>query len=56
MGSNYVATDEPEEVRVDDSSDQREVRCNRCHGTGLVEIYDQETDCIDCEGYGTVLI
>lgn len=38
-----------EKVRV-------EVPCHRCHETGLVIVHGQETDCLDCEGYGTVLI
>lgn len=66
MGSNYVGPLDAEEVHDDDDdwyryedplTDPRtEVQCMRCRGTGLVEIHDQETDCLDCEGYGTVLI
>ena len=32
-----------------------EVRCNVCKGSGLEIIQGQETDCMNCEGYGTVL-
>jgi RecJ-like exonuclease len=53
VSSYYAEAPEPEEVR---EPQQREIRCNVCKGSGLVEVFDQETDCIECEGYGTVLI
>lgn len=56
MSSNYWTAQPSTAVREDELEGQVEVRCSRCHGTGLVEVYDQETDCIDCEGYGTVFI
>jgi DnaJ-class molecular chaperone len=51
--SNYDYPPLPEEVREEA---KKERRCQRCHGSGLVEVHGQETDCIDCEGYGSVLI
>lgn len=55
MSSYYVFEDEPEEVHVNELGAAIEVRCTRCRGRGWVEVCGQETDCIDCEGYGTVL-
>lgn len=54
--SNYAEYLEPEEVDVIES-EHREVPCNArgCRG-GIVEVHGQETDCIECEGYGSVLI
>lgn len=39
-----------------DSDDREEIRCPRCHGTGIEYVQDQETDCLNCEGYGTILV
>lgn len=52
MSSNYWDVESPAEVR----ENQFEVKCARCHGSGLVMVHGQETDCIDCEGYGSVLV
>jgi DnaJ-class molecular chaperone len=52
MGSYYDEPEGPEEVRVA----KNERLCTRCKGSGSVELHGQETDCIDCEGYGSVLI
>jgi hypothetical protein len=53
MSSNYAWAEEPAEVDV---PQQREVPCPaHCYG-GLVEVHGQETDCITCEGYGTILV
>jgi hypothetical protein len=54
--SYYADYDEPEEVREDGSEAVSEVPCPaHCNG-GLVEVHGQETDCITCEGYGTIEI
>lgn len=45
--------EEPEEVR---ETVETEKRCPRCRGTGSVVVRGQETDCLDCEGFGSILI
>jgi hypothetical protein len=57
VSSNYYGPDWVEEVHVsEDVAEQREVPCPaHCNG-GLVEVHGQETDCITCEGYGTILV
>jgi hypothetical protein len=65
--SNYESPQGSERVQVivseaglaygdPEAEPQREVKCNACYGTGLVEVHGQETDCIECGGYGTVLV
>ncbi len=58
--SNYVHHLQHGWVSVNDESDEdrntREVRCSFCRGSGLVEVQGQETDCIECEGMGSVLV
>lgn len=59
--SNYRLDDEPDEVRVyEDPEDaeptQHEVTCPAHCMNGLVEVHGYETDCITCEGYGTLLV
>lgn len=39
-----------------DTEESQWVPCHRCHGSGLVEVRGQETDCLDCEGEGAVPI
>lgn len=56
MMSNYADFDEHEEVHVDEDDQGREIPCTRCRGRGWVLVHDQETDCIDCEGYGSVIV
>lgn len=34
----------------------QERTCPRCKGLGSVELHGQETDCIDCDGWGSILI
>lgn len=56
MASNY-ADAFPSETVDENESDGVEYRpCKRCRGLGVVEVHDQETDCLDCEGYGEVPI
>ena len=53
MSSSYYEMDgAPEKVR----ETVQEKVCSRCRGTGSVELHGQETDCIECEGWGSVLI
>jgi RecJ-like exonuclease len=56
--SNYVVGSSRETVSTaqPNNNDGEEQRCNRCRGTGVVEVQDQETDCIFCEGYGYILV
>ena len=57
MSSNYADLDvvgDPYEY--EEEPEQREVRCPARCLNGLVEVHGQETDCITCEGYGTILI
>lgn len=55
--SNYVDLEEPEEVRVNEEEpEQHEVPCPAHCRNGLVEVHGYETDCITCEGYGTLLV
>lgn len=57
MSSNYEPEIWDEEVREnEDEPTQREVSCPAHCRNGLVEVHGQETDCITCEGYGTILI
>jgi RecJ-like exonuclease len=51
--SNYGFPPLPETVREEQ---HREQPCSRCKGLGTVEVHGQETDCITCEGWGSVLI
>jgi hypothetical protein len=51
--SNYDWPDEAEEVQ---ENEEREVPCPAHCRNGLVEVHGQETDCITCEGYGTILV
>jgi DnaJ-class molecular chaperone len=53
VSSNYGFPPMPEMVREEQ---QREQPCSRCKGLGTVEVHGQETDCIACEGWGSVLI
>lgn len=56
MSSYYDFEEDLEEVRENDPEEVREVPCpSHCNG-GLVEVHGQETDCITCEGYGTIEI
>lgn len=56
MGSNYVSRFEADEVHETSSEEGLEVPCKRCYGSGIVYVHDQETDCIDCEGMGSVIV
>ena len=40
----------------EDEVEEREAPCPAHCRNGLVEVHGQETDCITCEGYGTILI
>lgn len=51
--SNYETVEPVEEVR---EAEPKTIRCNVCHGSGLVEVHGQETDCLECEGYGDLLV
>lgn len=55
--SYYDEWDDLEDVdETEDDTTTREVPCPaHCNG-GLVEVHGQETDCITCEGYGTIEI
>lgn len=48
---DYLDWEEQEGMKV-----RTEQRCMRCKGTGMVYVHDQETDCLNCEGYGTILV
>lgn len=48
-GSYSPWANEDDEVRV-------EQVCSVCRGSGVVVVHDQETDCIECEGFGSVVI
>lgn len=39
-----------------DEDEQEYKFCHPCHGSGLVWVHDQETDCLDCLGEGEVPI
>jgi hypothetical protein len=41
---------------VEEEPEQREVPCPAHCRNGLVEVHGQETDCITCEGFGTILV
>ena len=68
MASYSPIPDQPEEVDVfawdgsiwggptDGTLSDNERTCARCRGLGVVEVRGQESDCIDCDGYGSVLI
>ncbi len=38
----------------EDENALKTVKCQACHGSGLVEVHGQETDCIECEGWGDI--
>lgn len=40
------------DMRGDDEGDW--IRCSTCKGSGQVEVYGQDTDCLTCEGEGYV--
>lgn len=49
MGSNYSAVIEDSDTAISET----EVMCHRCKGTGE----DRDgADCLNCDGYGTLLI
>ena len=52
MSSNYELPEDPEMVQ----ETQEEKPCPRCRGLGTVLVHGQETDCIDCDGWGSILI
>jgi DnaJ-class molecular chaperone len=54
--SYYESQYEDEEVYVTVDQAQEERPCTRCRGTGSVDLHGQDTDCLDCEGYGSILI
>lgn len=61
MTSYYDDLEEVEEVYVnedwdDEEPEQTEVRCPAHCRNGIVEVHGQETDCITCEGMGTILV
>lgn len=56
MSSYYQSHIDGGYVHVTEPDEGHEVRCSRCHGSGLVLVHGQETDCIDCEGYGSVYV
>lgn len=57
MSSYYDWPEEAEEVHViEEDEEQQEVPCPSHCRNGLVEVHGQETDCITCEGFGTILI
>lgn len=44
-------------VSADDDAEVREEKiCKRCRGTGQIVLHGQDTDCEDCEGWGSFLI
>lgn len=56
MSSNYDPLGSAARVSVTGEEPTREIPCSACRGLGYVWIQDQESDCIDCEGYGSVVI
>jgi DnaJ-class molecular chaperone len=51
-----MSLSEPQYSNYQEAENTEERPCRRCHGTGLVYIQDEETDCMDCEGWGSVLV